>query len=150
MAQPGISGTGREPRVTTVHGPGLPPRQIAATVVAFAWSGLLLAAGLISLLVGIAAFADDDLVHSGSDYLYRFDTNAWGWIQCVLAAALIGSGLALITGRTWARVAAAFFAMFALVANFLWLPHEPGWAVVAIVINAVAIWAVSAWQPDYV
>lgn len=141
-------GIGAQETLTTIREPGLPPRQIAATVVAFAWSGILLAAGLIALLIGIASFADSDLLLSSSDYVYRFGHNTWGWVHCVLGAVLIVSGLALITGRTWARAAAAFFAMCAVVANFLWLPHQPGWATVAIAINTVAIWAVSTWRPD--
>lgn len=51
------------------------------------------------------------------------------------------AGFALFTGATWARVVGVGLAGLAMLANFLWIPYAPFWAIVLIAINAFVIWA---------
>ena len=62
--------------------------------------------------------------------------------------ALIGlvvafAGYGLLTGRTWARVVAITLAALSAIANFLWLPHYPFWALLIISVDVFVIWAVA-------
>jgi hypothetical protein len=91
----------------------------------------------------------DDLVVAGPEYIYQFDTTAWGWIHLVLGVIVAAVGVMLFTGATWARVGAMVICALSLLANFLWLPHYPWWSVVMIVLDVFVIWAVATWKPGY-
>ncbi|BAH51876.1 DUF7144 family membrane protein [Rhodococcus opacus] len=110
---------------------------------------VLLTIGILHALSGISALGKDDLVVAGPEYIYQFDTTAWGWIHLVLGVIVAAVGVMLFTGATWARVGAAAICAVSILANFLWLPHYPWWSVVMIVLDIFVIWAVTTWRPGY-
>ncbi|WP_068278969.1 DUF7144 family membrane protein [Aldersonia kunmingensis] len=122
-----------------------------------AWAGgtsivaaiLLLVVGLVSLLQGISAVAEDEVFVVGIEYVYKFDLTTWGWIHIVVGVLVIIAGLGLFTGAAWARIAAVVFASLSIVANFLWIPYYPLWAILIIALDIVVIWAVTTWKPDF-
>ncbi|EID81206.1 MULTISPECIES: DUF7144 family membrane protein [Rhodococcus] len=110
---------------------------------------VLLTIGILHVLSGISALMQDDLVVAGPEYIYQFDTTAWGWIHLVLGVIVAAVGVMLFTGATWARVGAMVICALSILANFLWLPHYPWWSVVMIVLDVFVIWAVATWRPGY-
>ena len=110
---------------------------------------VLLTIGILHVLSGVSALMKDDLVVAGPEYIYQFDTTAWGWIHLVLGVIVAAVGVMLFTGATWARVGAMVICALSLLANFLWLPHYPWWSVVMIVLDVFVIWAVATWKPGY-
>jgi hypothetical protein len=110
---------------------------------------VLLTIGILHVLSGISALMKDDLVVAGAEYIYQFDTTAWGWIHLVLGVIVAAVGVMLFTGATWARVGAMVICALSLLANFLWLPHYPWWSVVMIMLDVFVIWAVATWKPGY-
>ncbi|EKT81550.1 DUF7144 family membrane protein [Rhodococcus opacus] len=110
---------------------------------------VLLTIGILHVLSGISALMQDDLVVAGPEYIYQFDTTAWGWIHLVLGVIVAAVGVMLFTGATWARVGAMVICALSILANFLWLPHYPWWSVVMIVLDVFVIWAVATWKPGY-
>ena len=110
---------------------------------------VLLTIGILHVLSGVSALMKDDLVVAGPEYIYQFDTTAWGWIHLVLGVIVAAVGIMLFTGATWARVGAMVICALSLLANFLWLPHYPWWSVVMIVLDVFVIWAVATWKPGY-
>lgn len=108
---------------------------------------VLLTIGILHVLSGISALMQDDLVVAGPEYIYQFDTTAWGWIHLVLGVIVAAVGVMLFTGATWARVGAMVICALSILANFLWLPHYPWWSVVMIVLDVFVIWAVATWKP---
>lgn len=110
---------------------------------------VLLTIGILHVLSGISALMKDDLVVAGPEYIYQFDTTAWGWIHLALGVIVAAVGVMLFTGATWARVGAMVICALSLLANFLWLPHYPWWSVVMIVLDVFVIWAVATWKPGY-
>ncbi|MEU5840652.1 hypothetical protein [Rhodococcus sp. NPDC047139] len=114
-------------------------------------AGIVLATvGLVQLFQGIAAVAEDEVFVRGVEYTFKFDFTTWGWIHIALGVVMIIVGIALVTGATWARVTAVVLAALSIVANFLWLPYYPWWAILIIALDVVVIWAVSAWNPKMV
>ena len=110
---------------------------------------VLLTIGILHVLSGVSALMQDDLVVAGPEYIYQFDTTAWGGIHLVLGVIVAAVGVMLFTGATWARVGAMVICALSLLANFLWLPHYPWWSVVMIVLDVFVIWAVATWKPGY-
>ncbi|MGW8590492.1 DUF7144 family membrane protein [Dietzia sp. NPDC055877] len=107
---------------------------------------ILLVTGVVSLLQGIAAIASDELLVIGVEYTFAFDTTTWGWIHLIVGALVVIVAVALIAGATWARFTAILLACLSIIANFLWLPYYPLWAILIIALDIVVIWALSTWD----
>lgn len=102
---------------------------------------LLILQGVMTILESAVALAHDDVyVHFGI-YAYRFSITAWGWILLVLGVLLLAAGIALALRRPWARIAAIIIAGLHIVANFLFLPYQPQWAIVLIALSGFILWA---------
>ncbi|MCF4139124.1 hypothetical protein L1856_23755 [Streptomyces sp. Tue 6430] len=102
---------------------------------------LMVFGGLMMIFEGIAAIAEDDVFVTTRNYAYAFDLTSWGWIHLIVGVVITLAGGALFQGATWARVVGVAVAGLAMLANFLWIPYAPFWAVVLITINGFVIWA---------
>ena len=109
---------------------------------------LLMAAGFLSVFQGISAIAEDEILVTGPNYIYEFNTTTWGWIHVVLGVLIVVTALALMGGAMWARVVAVFLAALSILGNFLWLPYYPWWSITVIALDVVVIWAVTTWHPE--
>ena len=111
-------------------------------------AALLFVAGLVAVFQGISALANDKIYVRTPDYVFQFDLTTWGWIHLILGiiAILISGGLAV--GADWARVSAIIIASLSIIAQFLWLPYYPAWAILIIVLDLIVIWAVATWKPN--
>ncbi|WP_280208939.1 DUF7144 family membrane protein [Nocardia cyriacigeorgica] len=125
-----------------------PVKQSFAAGTSIGASILLLTVGVLSILQGISAVAEDQLFVVGIEYVYEFDTTTWGWIHIVLGIVLVASAIGLMMGTTWGRIAAVTIAALSIVANFLWLPYYPLWSILIIALDIVVIWAVTTWNPE--
>jgi hypothetical protein len=125
-----------------------PVKQGFAAGTSIAAGALLVVIGLLSVLQGISAVAKDEVLVSGVEYVYKFDTTIWGWIHILVGALLLAAGVGLFTGATWARIVTIIAASMSILTNFLWLPYYPAWSIVLIAIAVVVIWAVATWSPD--
>ncbi|AUH67889.1 MULTISPECIES: DUF7144 family membrane protein [Gordonia] len=123
-----------------------PVRQGLAGGATFAAAILLFVAGLLGLFQGISAVVNDDLIVVGPQYVYQFDTTAWGWIHIVVGVLAMIIAIGMFTGAVWARVAAIVIASLSIIANFLWLPYYPWWSILLIALDLVVIWAVATWK----
>jgi hypothetical protein len=54
------------------------------------------------------------------------------------------AGWGLLSGRTWARVVALTVALLSALANFLFIPYYPFWALLLITLDIFVIWAIAA------
>ena len=111
-------------------------------------AALLFVAGLVAVFQGISALANDEVFVRTPNYVFEFDLTTWGWIHLILGiiAILIAGGLAV--GADWARVSAIIIASLSIIAQFLWLPYYPAWAILIIVLDLIVIWAVATWKPN--
>jgi hypothetical protein len=102
---------------------------------------LMIFGGAMAILQGASAIAKDDVFVATRNYVYAFDLTGWGWLHLSLGIVVVLAGAALFTGALWARIVGVVLAGFSMIANFLWLPHYPFWALTLIAINAFVIWA---------
>jgi len=123
-----------------------PVRQAVAAGTSFAAGALLFTAAVLTLLMGISAIVNDELLVIGPDYAYKFNTTSWGVIHIVIAILLGAVAVGLIMGLTWARVTAIVLASLSIVLNFLWLPYYPVWSIVVIALDIIVIWAIATWD----
>ncbi|GAB17444.1 hypothetical protein GOEFS_033_00060 [Gordonia effusa NBRC 100432] len=111
-------------------------------------AALLFVASLLAVFQGISAIANDDVFIAGPEYIYSFDLTAWGWIHLILGIIGIAVSFGLALGSAWARVAAIIIASLSIIAQFLWLPYYPLWAILVIAVDILVIWAVSTWRTE--
>ncbi|WP_172385097.1 hypothetical protein [Streptomyces sp. MNP-20] len=102
---------------------------------------LMLVYGALGVLTGIAGIGKDDVYARIGDYVYKFNLTAWGCIHLVLGVLVAVTGWGILKGAEWARATGIALAAVAMVAQFLWLPYSPLWALISLAIGAFIIWA---------
>ncbi|MFG2137854.1 hypothetical protein [Streptomyces sp. NPDC048650] len=102
---------------------------------------LMIFGGIMAIFEGISAIATDNVFVTTPNYVYQFNLTGWGWLHLILGILVALAGAALFTGATWARVVGITLAGLSMIANFIWLPHFPLWAIVVIAIDVFIIWA---------
>ena len=113
-------------------------------------AGAILFAGIMMIVVGIweaveglIAIFQNEFYVATRRYLFQFDVTAWGWIHVILGLVVAVAGYGLLSGRTWARAVVITLAALSAIANFLWLPYYPLWALLIISVDVFVIWAVA-------
>src|SRR3954464_15095135 len=139
-------GTGARFRQETQQGPTNPavdairdaPR-IGSGWVAFAGTYLGLA-GMLNLIWGITALANKSyFIENG---LVWSSLSLWGWIAIIFGAVqFVAVGL-LLARKVGGMLMAIVLAMVGILINFLSIGAYPVWSVVAMVCNALVLWAV--------
>lgn len=104
---------------------------------------IMLVVGTFQIIAGLVALIDDEFYVIGRDYTFKFDVTAWGWIHLVLGVLLVLGGWGLFARSAWAGVAAIVLAGFSAIANFLFIPYYPVWAIVVIALDIWVIWALT-------
>jgi hypothetical protein len=113
--------------------------------------GLILFAAVMMILVGIfqgvaglVALVNDNFYLATREYLFQFDITTWGWIHLILGIVVALAGVGLLAGRTWARVVGITLAVLSAIANFMFIPHHPVWALLVIALDVFVVWALAA------
>ncbi|MFI1253193.1 hypothetical protein ACH4U6_05195 [Streptomyces netropsis] len=104
-------------------------------------AALMIFGGVMAIFEGISAIAKDNLFVVTRHYVFEFSLAGWGWAHLILGIVLLVAGGAVIRGALWARFFGVTVAGLGAVANFLWLPYYPLWALVLIAVNILVIWA---------
>jgi hypothetical protein len=114
-------------------------------------TGFILFAGLMMIMVGIwqalegvIGIFENEFYVATRNYLFQFDATTWGWIHLLLGLLVAFAGWGLLSGQTWARTVAIILAVLSAIANFLWLPYYPFWALLIIAVDIFVIWAIAA------
>ena len=121
-------------------------RGRSATAVGFTYFAaiMMMLSGGFEILQGLSAIIRKHLYVVNSDYIYKINVAGWGWIHLILGVIVLLAGIALLGGSLWARIVGIVLAALIALANFLWLPYYPVWAIVIIAVNVVVIWALAA------
>jgi hypothetical protein len=104
---------------------------------------VMVMAGVFQFLMGLAAIIDDQFFVVGPHYAYAVDTTTWGWIHMLLGVLLIVIGACLFTAAAWARWVGIILVVLAAIANFMYVPYYPLWALALIGVDIFVIWALA-------
>ncbi|MGY2702359.1 MULTISPECIES: DUF7144 family membrane protein [unclassified Nocardioides] len=110
---------------------------------------LLIVVALLDILQGASAIANDDLYSQGSDYLYKFDMDVWGWVHVVLGVISIAVAVGIIRRVGWGQLGGMIVAGLGILTNFAALPHYPIWSVIVIAFYALVMWSLSVQMKNY-
>ena len=115
----------------------------AAGLSVFAAS-ILMVVGLFQFFEGLVAVVNgDEFLIRTSDYVFKLDATAWGWTHLILGVVLFLAGLGIFAGNLFARSVGILAAGLSALANFLWIPYYPIWAIVVLTLDVFVIWALS-------
>ena len=106
---------------------------------------LLLLSGVWSFFAGLAGLIKHQFYVVTPNYAFKIDVTAWGWIHLILGIVVFAAGVGLLAGQTWARVIGVILAVVSAVANFLFLPYYPLWAILVILLDVMIIWALMVY-----
>jgi len=114
---------------------------VAVGFISFAGIVLILA-GIFHVIDGIVGLVNNDFYVKTDNWVFKFNVTSWGWIHILLGIIAILAGVGLFSGAIWARTVAVIVAAVSIIANFVWLPYYPWWALLVIVLDFFVIWAV--------
>ncbi|WP_251095111.1 hypothetical protein [Streptomyces sp. Caat 7-52] len=104
-------------------------------------AALMIFGGAMAIFEGIAAIAKDDLFLVTRHYVFDFSLTGWGWVHLILGIVIVIAGCAVLGGQLWARFLGVFVAGLGALANFLWMPYYPLWALTLVAVNIFIVWA---------
>ena len=105
---------------------------------------MLIIGGSLGLIFGIIVAVNDNWVVFTNRGNVSIDLSTWGWVHIIVGAVVVLAGFGVFTGNILARIVGVAVAVVSLIANFLWLPVYPLWAIIIITIDALVIWALTA------
>lgn len=105
---------------------------------------MMLILGVFHAIEGLVAIFNDSYYLVGKNGLtVQVDYTAWGWTHLVLGVLVAAAGVALFSGRTWARVIGVAVAVLSALVNLAFLAAYPAWSTILIAIDVLVIWAIT-------
>ncbi len=104
---------------------------------------IMILVGCFHAIAGLVAIFDDQFFVVASNYTFKIDTTAWGWIHLLVGILVVFAGAYVFSGATWARIVGMTLAALSAIANFFFIPYYPFWAIVIIALDVWIIWALS-------
>jgi len=117
-----------------------------------AWASWTVFAGIMMfllgawhVLMGLLAIFDDPYFNAPERSLLA-DANftLWGWVHLVAGVVLAAAGVAVFTGRMWARVVGTAAAVASALICFGFLNAQPFWATIIIALDVMIILTLTA------
>ena len=115
------------------------------------WVGWIAFAGTVMVMAGffhvfqglVALFQDEYFLVGRSGLAVNVDFTTWGWIHIIGGALIAVAGLALFTGKVWARTIGVILAMASAIVNIGFLAAYPIWCTMMILFDVLVIWALT-------
>ena len=107
-------------------------------------ASLMMVLGVFQFFEGLVAVVDgNDFLLNTKNYVVQFDASTWGWTHLILGAVVAATGLFILTGSVFARGVGVVIVSLSALANFLWIPYYPLWALTVLALDVAAIWALT-------
>jgi len=105
---------------------------------------MMVVGGLLNAFYGLVAVLNSTWV-GWTNTTHVFTTvSTWGWTELIVGLAVALAGLGIFTGNAAARTVGVIVAALSLVANFMFIPLYPFWALTIMVVDVLVIYALVA------
>jgi hypothetical protein len=105
---------------------------------------LMILAGIMNAIHGFIAIVNDEWIVWGNRADLYLDLTAWGWVHLLVGIVVFLAGIGLLSGNVLARAIAVIVASVSIIANFLFIPAYPVWALTIIAVDVFVIYALTA------
>jgi hypothetical protein len=121
------------------------PRERTGWTGWIAFAGvMLIISGVLNAFYGLIAIINDDWVVWTNRASLYLDLTKWGWVHLIIGVIVALSGIGVFSGNVLARTVGVIAASLSLIANFLFIPAYPLWAIIVATIDVIVIWALLA------
>jgi hypothetical protein len=134
----------RSPMAT--HSSPVPAASGRSGIVTFI-AVLFIVVGAFNLLDGVVALVNDD--YFVADELLFGDLAAWGVWWLFAGALQLGTGLFMLARTTFSFIFAVTIAAVNMFTQLMWLGTYPGWAIAAIVVDGLILWALTTRLDEF-
>jgi hypothetical protein len=108
---------------------------------------MLIIIGAVNVLQGIIGLIYRNRTIVVQDQLYVVNLTGWAWTVLIFGAVLVVVGAGLLSGRTWARMAAIVVVAIHAIAQIAWLSAYPIWGLLMLALDIVVLYALTARWP---
>ena len=122
-----------------------PTTRVPAGLVGLMFAAsLMMVLGVFQFFEGLVAVVHgNDFLLSTKNYVVQFDASTWGWTHLILEL-WWPRRLLHPTGNKVARGVGIGIVSLSALANFLWIPYYPLWALTVLALDVAAIWALTS------
>jgi hypothetical protein len=106
---------------------------------------IMMIVGVFHVIAGLTAVIKDKFFVVTPNYLLTFNVSGWGWIHLIMGGVLVIAGFFVLSGRLWARAIGILVAALSAIANFLFIPYYPFWALLMIGLDVFVIWSLATY-----
>ena len=111
-------------------------------------AAMMLVTGGFGAAVGLGSLVDDQVYQDAPRYVFDFGPTAWGILHLAFGVLVAAAGVAVLSGRLWARVVGIVLAGLGALIAFAYLPYQPIWALLLAAVNICTIWALCVQDRD--
>jgi hypothetical protein len=116
------------------------------------WVGWIVFAGTMMAILGvfhmfegfIALFRHTQIAFPTSGLTIQVSYTQFGWLQILAGAVVFLVGLALFTGRMWARTLGVILVSISALVNFAWAGIYPFWSLTLLAVDFFILYAIIA------
>ncbi len=107
---------------------------------------LLLIAGVLNVIYGIAAIGDSHFFTANAHYIIS-SLHTWGWVTVIIGAFELIAGFSLFSGGGFGRWVGIFAAALASISALLSIPAYPFWSLCIFALSIIILYEL-AKSPD--
>jgi len=96
---------------------------------------LMIIAGCFGFFQGLALIAKGTYYVQPANYWINTGASTWGWTHLLISLVVLAAGFGIIAAAAWARWLGIAFVGLQALANFLFIPVQPFWAIVLILVD---------------
>ena len=100
---------------------------------------LLLIAGVLNVIYGIAAIGNSHFFTANAHYILS-DLKTWGWVTVIIGAIELIAGFSLFSGGGFGRWIGIFAAALASISALLSIPAYPFWSLCIFALSIIIIY----------
>ena len=100
---------------------------------------LLLIAGVLNVIYGIAAIGNSHFFTANAHYILS-DLNTWGWVTVIIGAVELIAGFSLFSGGGFGRWVGIFAAALASISALLSIPAYPFWSLCIFALSIIILY----------
>ena len=109
---------------------------------------LMIVIGIWHAIAGLVALFRNEIYVVGAEYMFSLDVTTWGWIHLLAGILVLAAGCAVLAGQLWGRIVGIALAVLSMIANFLFVPYYPVWALLIIALDVSVIWALCSFDRE--
>jgi hypothetical protein len=117
-------------------------RQAGAGWVVFA-AVMMIMSGSFNAIEGLVALLNAKWLAANSVLPVRVDYTAWGWAWLLFGIVVAAAGVGALRWQLWARIVGVVAAALNAIAQLLFIPAYPFWAIAVIAVDIIVIWALT-------